>query len=467
MPNFQVCWTTDTYYLGYEEAYIPKEDDPKAMIGYYQWVPLILSFQAILFYLPRPIWMLLSKQSGVSVTTITDAAVEYQGKSDPAARTRIMSYMRNHMGRFLLELMANHALTSHCQRFWWRLYGKYLVITYISMKLLYLGNVIGQLFLLDRFLGLDYHFYGLDVIDRLATGKDWRTSDRFPRVTLCDIKIRVLGHIQRYTIQCSLPMNLLNEIIFIFIWFWLAFVCLATILSLIKWMYITVHVPGQIKYMKSRLIAMSKFDNKNKRIQNDEVWDFVRKFLRRDGCLLVRLVSQNASDIIAAELICELWEYYQSHKHSINSLFDTGEIAAGQRESNPFIFEAASQQLLEGGFGNGLNKCHSLANIDDNDNTACREMETQTNPQGSNQLSGSGSTPAAQNPLNTQTSTQSDASAMKAPTTTTYNFPNALYSDNRFASPGTESFQGEPNTDKTVRQIKRERSSHKKSGKRK
>ena len=356
---------TDTYYLTYDENQrIPKEEEPKAHIGYYQWVPLILSFQAILFYLPRPIWMILSTKSGVSVFEVTDAARECQHKSDTKSRDCIMTYMSNHMGQFLLKQMTSHAITNHCKRFWWRFYGKNLTITYLFMKIVYLINVLGQLYILDQFLGMNYHLYGFEVFSRLTSGKDWRTSDRFPRVTFCDFKIRVVGHIQRYTVQCSLPMNLLNEIIFIFIWFWLALVCVATIFSLIKWTYISVYVPGQIDYMHQRLVAMYKFKSTNDdsidaNIKKRDIWEFVRKFLRRDGCLLIRFVSFNASDTIAAELICNLWEYYLSHKNSINSLFERGERCASHREVNPH-----EDRLLEHELGNVGTKCNTLSSID-------------------------------------------------------------------------------------------------------
>jgi len=41
--------------------------------------------------------------------------------------------------------------------------GNYLVIVYIFVKLLYLANIVGQLFLLDMFLGTPFHAYGFEV----------------------------------------------------------------------------------------------------------------------------------------------------------------------------------------------------------------------------------------------------------------------------------------------------------------
>ena len=90
----RVCWVTNNYYLPFD-AQIPKEHEPRQLIPYYQWVGLILIAQALVFFIPRPIWGFLNKTSGIAVNTITDAAVECQSKMNPAARTEILRYYFN------------------------------------------------------------------------------------------------------------------------------------------------------------------------------------------------------------------------------------------------------------------------------------------------------------------------------------------------------------------------------------
>ena len=150
----------------------------------------------------------------------------------------------------------------------------------------------------------------------MLKGESWSTSERFPRVTLCDFQIRQLGNIHNYTVQCSLPMNLFNEKIYIFVWFWFVFVALATFASIIAWFAQSVYIPQQVRYVRTRLIAMDKM----KHDTDHEVNKFVRKFLRRDGMFLVRLVGKNSSDMIAAELLCGLWEHYRANKRLIEKL---------------------------------------------------------------------------------------------------------------------------------------------------
>ncbi len=71
----RVCWVSNTYYLPFERRKIPTDDGAKERIGYYQWIPLILVFQATLFYVPSLFWKLLYRRSGINLLTIVDAAV--------------------------------------------------------------------------------------------------------------------------------------------------------------------------------------------------------------------------------------------------------------------------------------------------------------------------------------------------------------------------------------------------------
>ena len=54
-----------------------------------------------------------------------------------------------------------------------KLYGNYLISAYLVVKMMYLANAIGQLFLLDAFLKINYHLYGIHVVERLIRGQDW------------------------------------------------------------------------------------------------------------------------------------------------------------------------------------------------------------------------------------------------------------------------------------------------------
>lgn len=59
------CFIQNTYYVAPEEE-IPIEptERDQRQFGYYQWVPVVLALQAVMFYLPNWIWKTLHQQSG-------------------------------------------------------------------------------------------------------------------------------------------------------------------------------------------------------------------------------------------------------------------------------------------------------------------------------------------------------------------------------------------------------------------
>jgi len=99
---------------------------------------------------------------------------------------------------------------------------------------MYISNVIGQLFLLNEVLSIKYSSFGADIVRSMVDNVDWSEDSyvAFPRVTLCDFKVRGqdMANVHRYTVQCVLPINIYNEKIYVFLWFWMLFVAFASII---------------------------------------------------------------------------------------------------------------------------------------------------------------------------------------------------------------------------------------------
>lgn len=301
----KVCWTTNTFHIPIDTELTQESRRSAPIISYYQWMALVFSLQGFLFYLPRPLWRILNKKSGLAVNTITDAAIECQRHRDDKFENNVR-YMSQRMTQFLTGLSRRRQAAGLCKKFGLSIYGSYLTIVYLVIKVLYVVNVIGQLFLLNTFLGTDYHLYGFDVMRRMANGEEWTTSSRFPRVTLCDFNVRKLGNIHRYTIQCALPLNLFYEMMFIFLWFWMVFVVTVTACSLVQWVIVSVFFCFQEGYVTDRLRELD-----DDTVSKAQIGRFTRVYLRRDGCFILRLVSKNAGDRIAAELVTSLWKEYR------------------------------------------------------------------------------------------------------------------------------------------------------------
>ena len=203
-----------------------------------------------------------------------------------------------------------------------RRHGNYLVALYMFVKILFIANVIGQLFMLNNFLDMNFHVYGFEVIRAMINGENWTQSQRFPRVTMCDLKIRRLGNIQRYTVQCVLPINLFNEAIFLFIWFWMVLVAALAVFTLFSWGIKSFMASDRLRFIKKHLILMNRVEEKDpdqnvepigegaQTGNDDDVRHFVEDYLKQDGVFVMRLVGHNTNAITVTEYICRLWDEY-------------------------------------------------------------------------------------------------------------------------------------------------------------
>ena len=116
-------------------------------------------------------------------------------------REKTLRLLANQLHRFLTSRMdrGNATLGLHsiltkticccCGR---RL-GNYLAILFIISKLLFIANVLAQLFVLNAVLRTDYNIFGFEVMNNVQMEDNWINSPIFPRVTMCDFRIRRLG----------------------------------------------------------------------------------------------------------------------------------------------------------------------------------------------------------------------------------------------------------------------------------
>nr|CAH8872724.1 unnamed protein product [Trichobilharzia regenti] len=195
--------------------------------------------------------------------------------------------------------------------------GNFLIVLYFFTKFLYLTNIIGQLFMMEKFVGNEHTFYGFRVLYDLLKGREWFHSGNFPRVTFCDFEAKKLGKNHKYTLQCVLPLNMFLEKIYIFLWFWHCMVGVVTLGSFIIWFYRMGSSKCRIKFIRKYLKIMSVMRDTDKAATSK----FVENYLRADGVFLIRLISINVGDLMAGDLTCELWHIYR-HKRLHETMED-------------------------------------------------------------------------------------------------------------------------------------------------
>ncbi|KAK6009394.1 innexin-19 domain protein [Ostertagia ostertagi] len=137
--------------------------------------------------------------------------------------------------------------------------GHYVSTLYLFTKLFYTLNIVVQFMILNACLKSDeYLFFGFQVLQDLMNGKPWTESGHFPRVTLCDFEVRYLANLNRYTVQCALLINIINEKVFAFLWCWYLLLVIITTISTLCWMINSLVPSEKIDYvLKFMQIAQS------------------------------------------------------------------------------------------------------------------------------------------------------------------------------------------------------------------
>ncbi|CAH8599468.1 unnamed protein product [Heterobilharzia americana] len=213
--------------------------------------------------------------------------------------------------------------------------GNFLVTLYMLVKLSYLSNVIGQIYLMQHFIGTKYTLYGAQVLIDLIRGQEWHHSGHFPRVTFCDLEAK------NYTLQCVLPLNMFLEKIYIFLWFWHVLIAFITLISFIIWFYRLFSPISRIKFITDHLKVLNLLPI-NKELKKDiEIQDFVNYYLGLDGLFVIRLITANCGILLAGELTAELWQSYKnlSNEQIIYQLYNKSNFPIIQHEKDTSIDE--------------------------------------------------------------------------------------------------------------------------------
>ncbi|MFH4982333.1 hypothetical protein AB6A40_009042 [Gnathostoma spinigerum] len=187
--------------------------------------------------------------------------------------------------------------------------GRFLTTSYVIVKFLYALNAFLQFVLVKEMLGVESIWWGAQVFTDIINGREWPQTGNFPRVTLCDFAVRVLGNLHRHTVQCVLMINMFNEKIFIFLWFWLIFIAVVSMASWFYWLTTSFTNATGRKLVDNYI---DKIDPAIARSQRHRtlVDEFVAEKLRPDGLFLLRLVQLNSGDIVTCDLIATIWRQF-------------------------------------------------------------------------------------------------------------------------------------------------------------
>ena len=103
-------------------------------------------------------------------------------------------------------------------------------------------------------------------------------------------------------------MNVFNEKIFTIIWFWLVFLTVVNFKSVLQTILRSSFRQFDYIYIANYLNLYSKKERFKRQLL---VKRFIFDYLSADGVLILRLISENISDLLTSEVVNELWSEYK------------------------------------------------------------------------------------------------------------------------------------------------------------
>jgi innexin len=235
------CWTHSTFIMKPKFGTLPSvnqfpgpgiEKDvgqPKRVIMYYQWVCFVLFLQGVSFYFPYYVWMIWEDSYIKTLTTKfkmneQDIIGHHQEGDRGEPKRGCQKSLDNHYN-LLINYIYNTFGTHRCYAF------KYFICEFFCLL-----NTPIQFYFLNWFFDGLFYSYGINVL-QYKTLKGQQNNPMtfvFPKLTKCSFyKFGSSGDVEKIDVLCILPLNAVNEKIFIIVWFWFSFLIFLSVIVLI------------------------------------------------------------------------------------------------------------------------------------------------------------------------------------------------------------------------------------------
>ena len=324
MENY--CYSHRTYSLPLDVEITHKDSfwntmDRDNMVSYYQFVPLVLCLQGIMFALPFVLWSYFTySKTGVDLEKLIVFANKATYKSEKERDKLVCHVVNSITGMLFMHRDYRTGKYAMMQRRWLSRFvpskrlGNWIYIYYLFIKVLDITNIIGQIYFIQLFLkmGNTYTFYGYELLRDIIAGRNWQQTLIFPLVTFCRPTVRNMGTDNSILVQCVLPINMLNEKIYIFIWWLFVFALFTSCFKLVQWIFVLCIRPSQRSLIKRSLKITNHYSDLPGSNEKKVFNDFVNNFLRKDGQFLIHMICINNGDLITTDIVVQLFELYKS-----------------------------------------------------------------------------------------------------------------------------------------------------------
>ncbi len=260
---------------------------------------------AVLFTLPNHLWHVFSSPTGVNIKKMIKMIKDDRDDSKKIDQIIKLIQVQLDMTKYLYKrrfIRRRFHRSNCCGR---------LTLLLFTTKLLYLANTAGQLLFLISFLSLRRIDLDVRAFDRVfRDGVDGFESSRFPRVAMCDFMIRELGSNQHwYSVQCNLPINIFNEVIFVSMTFWLIILTIMNSISIIFWIHLLININRKRSIVRCLRFYESLETNitleSSKQMENS-----FTDYIGLDGFIMLRILGYNTDQLFMIQTIGHLYKHY-------------------------------------------------------------------------------------------------------------------------------------------------------------
>uniref|UniRef100_A0A7E4V9U2 Innexin n=1 Tax=Panagrellus redivivus TaxID=6233 RepID=A0A7E4V9U2_PANRE len=307
------CFVENTYHVNPTAPGIPDQTERhKTELSYYQWVPMVLTLQLLMFMLPKAFWAAMSWRSGFNVRSVIGQSKSAGGKNAVVSDETGEKAAREAADYIELVVLFNNVRKDKCFGFFPpALHQRFLTITYLVYKFLNCVNSIGQLYLMNHFLNTSYTFWGIGILTDVLSDRTWKESGHFPRVTYCDFMRRddTSGRPMDAIVQCVLMINMFNEKIYILIWFWFVILSMLNIINFIFWAVTSNLFAYRNGFVEDRL-SFCRVSYHPASIRS-----FTESYLPPDAITALRLIRTNAGNRVAAQIVKIMYENWKHQEY--------------------------------------------------------------------------------------------------------------------------------------------------------
>lgn len=259
--------------VGHHQVYKTKQQQQELRYyNYYQWVFIALFIQAVFCSIPRYIWKVC--EGGKMKTLAHDLTSPFLSKECITEKVdHLMDY-------FFMQL---HAQDSYAYK-------------YFACELLNCINVVAQICFMNAFIGEDFVLYGIYAIflhQKTQPNVMNPMKQVFPTLTKCTFyQYGPSGTQQNFEGLCILTENVVNERIYIFLWFW--FYLLAIISAMV--------VLYRVALLTSPALRLSMFRSWSLMNRPEDV-ELVNEKLHIGDWMLLHGLWKNINPLIYKQLV--------------------------------------------------------------------------------------------------------------------------------------------------------------------